>query len=351
MGKLLMKILNTTNFFSFYLFFTLFIFSSQQSFASSKIKDFVSIKGVRENPLIGYGLVIGLNGTGDGGGELSESSLKRMFLKLGLNPTKEFAAKNVATVIVSASLPPFARVGQKLDINVSVIGNSSSLLGGTLLMTPLKGADGQVYAIAGGQISLGGINQGKKFATNGRITSGAIIEKEIKENFNEKNSLRLSLNQNDFTTAHRIQSSINKSLGGKFAFAIDSSTVDIIIPVHYSKKVVELMAIIENIEINPDNKAKIVINERTGTIVLGGDISLNEVAISHGDLSIEVQSQKGGAQNKNAKPQKIFNIESTTSLKDLIKSLNDLGVSPEDLISILSTLKKQGAINGEIEFI
>jgi flagellar P-ring protein precursor FlgI len=312
----------------------------------SRLKDLVHIKGVRENPVIGYGLVIGLNGTGDGGGEIVDSSLKRMFQKLGLNPKREVSSKNVASVIVTAKLPAFGRIGQKIDITVSSIGNAGSLAGGTLLVTPLKGGDGNIYAVANGQVSIGGLNRGKAFPTTGTISSGATIEREINFAFNEKKSIRLSLNNPDFTTSARIEKTVNKELGGKYAMSKDATTIDLIVPVHYQRKVVQLMAIVENFKVYSDQKAKIVINERTGTIVAGGEVVINPVAISHGDLTIEVQ----GGEGKGAKD-KLYFVDKKTTLNELVKSLNAFGASPEDLISIFQALRKNGALIGEIEFI
>ncbi len=311
----------------------------------SRLKDLVHVKGVRENPVIGYGLVIGLNGTGDGGGEIVDSSLKRMFQKLGLNPQKEVASKNVASVIVTAKLPAFGRIGQAIDVTVSSIGNSSSLAGGTLLVTPLKGGDGNIYAVASGNISIGGLNKGKAFPTTGLISGGATIEREINFAFNEKKSIRLSLNNPDFTTAARIEKTINQELGGKYAMSKDATTIDLVVPVHYQRKVVQLMAILENFKVHSDQKAKIVINERTGTIVAGGEVVINPVAVSHGDLTLEV---KGG---DNEKPERFYMIDQKTTLNDLVKSLNAFGATPEDLISIFQALKKNGALVGEIELI
>lgn len=311
----------------------------------SRLKDLVHFKGVRENPVIGYGLVIGLNGTGDGGGEIVTSSLKRMFQKLGLNPQKEISSKNVASVIVTAKLPPFGRIGQKIDVTVSSIGESNSLAGGTLLVTPLKGGDGQVYAVASGNVSIGGLNKGKAFPTTGLVSGGATIEREINFAFNEKKSIRLSLNNPDFTTAARIEKTINQELGGKYAISKDATTVDLIVPVHYQRKVVQLMAILENFKVHSDQKAKIVINERTGTIVAGGDVVIHPVAVSHGDLSIEV---KGGGKDS---PDRFYLMDKKTTLSDLVKSLNAFGATPEDLISIFQALKKNGALIGEIELI
>ncbi len=320
------------------------LLTASVSYASNRLKDLVDIKGVRENPLVGYGLVIGLNGTGDGGGEITNNSLKKMFQTLGLDPVQEVSSANVAAVIVTAKLPPFGRIGQKMDITISSIGDSSSLAGGTLLVTPLKGGDGNVYAVGSGALSIGGLVQGKKFATSGKILGGATIEKEIKLAFNEKSSLRMSLKTPDFTTAARIVKTINENLGGKYANASDSTTIDLIVPPHYQRKVVNLIAILENYRVNQDNRAKIVINEKTGTIVAGGEITLSEVAISHGDLVLEVGGETG-------KTGSMFMVEKKTTLKDLVKALNAIGTSPDDLISIFQALKQNGAMVADLEFI
>ncbi len=324
------------------------LFTTPVFSAPSRLKDIVTVKGVRENPIIGYGLVIGLNGTGDGGGEITNTSLRKMFEKLGLNPKSEISSKNVAAVVVTAKLPPFARVGQKVDLIVSSIGDASSLAGGTLLVTPLKAGDGNIYAVGSGPLSVGGLKKGAKFATTATLPSGATVEKEVITEFEKKNSLRLSLNNSDFTTAARIEKVINEELGGKFAVAKDSSTIDLIVPAQYERNVVQLMAIIENFKVNTDSAAKIVINERTGTIVAGGDIMVKPVAISHGDLTVEV---KGEGDSKSAKPGSVYYMEKGTTLSELVKSLNAFGVAPEDLISIFQTLKRDGALIGEIELI
>ncbi len=324
------------------------ILSTPTFAAPSRLKDIVSVKGVRENPIIGYGLVIGLAGTGDGGGEITNTSLKKMFEKLGLNPKSEVSSKNVAAVVVTAKLPAFARVGQKVDLIVSSIGDASSLAGGTLLVTPLKAGDGQIYAVGAGPLSIGGMKKGSKFATTATLPGGATVEKEIITEFEKKNSLRLALNNPDFTTAARIEKVINEELGGKFAIAKDATTIDLIVPNQYERNVVQLMAIIENFKVNTDSVAKIVINERTGTIVAGGDIMVRPVAISHGDLTVEV---KGEGDAKAAKPGSVYYMEKGTTLSELVKSLNAFGVAPDDLISIFQTLKRDGALVGEIELI
>lgn len=330
------------------LLLSLLLASGSALSAASRLKDLVTVKGVRENPIIGYGLVIGLNGTGDAGGEITNTSLKKMFEKLGLNPKSEITSKNVAAVVVTAKLPPFARVGQKIDLTVSSIGDASSLAGGTLLVTPLKGGDGNIYAVGAGPMSIGGLKKGAKFATTATIPSGATVEREVITEFDKKNSLRLSLNNPDFTTAARIEKVVNEELGGKFASAKDSTTIDLIVPVQYERNLVQLMAIVENFKVNADSSAKIVINERTGTIVAGGDVMVAPVAISHADLTIEV---KGDSGDKSGKPNTVYFMEKGTTLNELVKSLNAFGVAPEDLISIFQTLKRDGALVGEIEVI
>lgn len=315
---------------------------------ATRLKDLVSVKGVRENPIVGYGLVVGLKGTGDGGGEITNKSLTLMFQKLGLNPQNELASNNVAAVIVTAKLPAFGRVGQKIDVTVSSIGDASSLAGGTLLVTPLKGGDGSVYAVANGAVSIGGLEQGQKFATTGSIPSGAIVEREVETNFDKKKSIRLSLNNPDFTTSARVERTINEELGGKYATSRDSATVDLIIPPYYERKVVQLLSIIENFKVVSDSSSKIVINEKTGTIVAGGDITVRSVAISHGDLTIQIEGD-GGGQDENG--DNFYYMQERTSLSDLVESLNALGTTPEDLISIFQALKSNGALTGEIEML
>ncbi len=335
----------------FILLFTIILSSNIFSkSAVARLKDLVTIKGVRQNPIVGYGLVVGLNGTGDSGGEITNASLLRMFQKLGLNPKNEISSKNVAAVIVTAKLPPFARIGQRVDTTVSSIGDASSLAGGNLLVTPLKAGDGNVYAVASGSISIGGLNKGKSFATVGNIPDGAIVEKELDLKFDEKKSIRMGLKIPDFTTSARIQKTINKELGGKFAISRDSATIDLIIPVNYQRKVVELIAILENFKIAVDSIAKIVINEKTGSIVAGGDIVLRPVAIAHKNLTIEIgEGNKGG--KKKDKGDSFYHIKDSSTLNDLVQGLNAFGADPEDIITIFQLLKRNGSLMAEIEMI
>ncbi|RLA65102.1 MAG: flagellar biosynthesis protein FlgA [Epsilonproteobacteria bacterium] len=326
---------------------TIFIFSTGSFGATTKIKDLISLKGVRKNPIIGYGLIVGLNGTGDSASDITKSSLKSLYLKLGLEPQKNVTSKNVAAVVVTADLPPFARVGQKIDITVSSVGDSKSLAGGTLLITPLKGGDGIIYSIASGKVSIGGLKQGKNFATTGRVPGGGIIEKELAVKFSLKDKLELRLINPDFTTAARMEKTINQNLGGQFARAKDSATIELIVPVSYNRKVVQLMAIVENYKVNVDIPANVVINERTGTIVSGGNVTLYPVAISHGNLSIEIEGSKADGN----KSEKVIYVNKSTSLKDLAQALNAFGAGPEDLISIIQALKKNGSLIGNVELI
>ena len=287
----------------------------------SRLKDLIYVKGVRDNPIIGHGVIVGLNGTGDDGGEVLEKSIKDLLKKLGHESNSQVNTKNVASVIVTAKFPPFGRLGQKIDVTVSSIGNASSLAGGTLLVTPLKGGDNKIYAIASGHVSIGGLNKGKKFATIGTISGGAIIEREIPLDFDKKEVIRLSLKRPDFTTSARVERVINQGLGGKYATSKDANTVDLIVPEQYKRKIVSLVAIVENFTAYPDTSAKIVINERTGTVVAGGDVFLKPVSISHGDLTIEIAGEK----RSDKKIHHVHFSDEKTTLSDLVKGLNTFG--------------------------
>ncbi|MCO5142369.1 MAG: flagellar basal body P-ring protein FlgI [Oligoflexia bacterium] len=326
--------------------FLLSLLISPYSYAG-RIKDLVRIKGVRENMLIGYGLVVGLKGTGDSSADVTGKALLRMFNKMGLKVETEVKSKNVASVVVTAKLPAFARAGQKIDVSVASVGDAGSLEGGTLLVTPLRAGDQQVYAVAQGTISLGSDADGSgKFSTSGRVPSGAIVEKELPGEFSNKKALRLSLEDPDFTTVARVARVINSELGGKYANAVDQSTIDLIVPFSYDGNAVELMAVLENLTVATDSKAKVVINEKTGTVVAGGRVRVKNVALSHGDLSIQVGGEKA---NKKDGGQKVLEIQATTSVSDLAKILNELGVSPKDLTAIFQAIKSAGALEGELE--
>jgi flagellar P-ring protein precursor FlgI len=315
---------------------------------AARLKDVATVKGVRENILIGYGIVVGLKGTGDSSADVTGQSLNRLFGKLGLDVQQGQAikSKNAAAVIVTAKLPPFARVGNRIDVSVSSIGDASSLEGGMLLVTPLRAGDQNVYAVAQGAVSLGAIADGttKNFPTVGRVVDGATIEKDLDTNFAAKKNFRLSLHNPDFTTAARIAGVINGELGGKFASARDSGTIDVVVPFNYDGNTVELLATLENVQVNVDSKARVVLNERTGTVVMGDRIAITPVAIAHGDLSIEVKDAPKGA-----RPQRLSELRSGANVGDLVKALNALGVQPKDLTAIFQTLKETGALQAELE--
>ncbi|MFZ3228754.1 MAG: flagellar basal body P-ring protein FlgI [Pseudobdellovibrio sp.] len=329
--------------------FTTFIFVLiSNSAGAARLKDIASIRGVRENQLIGYGLVVGLKGTGDSQSEFTSKSFARLIEKLGIKLERaDLQSKNVAAVIVTAKLPPFAKAGNPLDITVSSIGDSASLVGGTLLQAPMRAANDEIFAVAQGSISITG--DGKDVhTTSGRIPNGAIIERDIQADFSSKKMYRMTLHNPDFTTAARTILTINKELGGLYASAKDAGTIDIITPSAYENKGVELMATIEAIEINPDQRARVLINEKTGTIVIGEKVKISKVGISHGNLTLRVADDKE-KKSKNSVDEKVTVLDTGASVGDLVQALNKLGVSPKDLISILQSVKAAGALHGELE--
>jgi flagellar P-ring protein FlgI len=343
---------------------------------AARLKDIASVKGVRENILIGYGLVVGLKGTGDSSSEVTAGSLARLFGKLGLDVQQNAGvrSKNAAAVIVTSKLPAFAKAGIPIDVTVSSIGDASSLEGGVLLVTPLRGGDQNVYAVAQGSVTLGALVDGnsKQFPTVGRVISGATIEKDIDTNFAAKKSFRLSLANPDFTTSTRIVALINQELGGKYASARDSATLDVVVPFNYEGNTVELLSRLENIKVNIDNKSKVVLNEKTGTIVMGDKVGISAVAIAHGDLSIEVKETPAApaAQPEgenidplarvpaNAAPaegashrERVVQLKKGANVTDLVRVLNSLGVTPKDMSAIFQTLKQTGALQAELEIL
>lgn len=325
--------------------FTLIFLTLSTVAEAARLKDIASIRGVRENQLIGYGIVVGLKGTGDGKSEFTSKSMLRMLDKLGMKlDSTEFQSKNAAAVIVTATLPPFGKAGNPVDITVSAIGESQSLQGGTLLQTPLRAANEQIYAVAQGSIILGG--DGKDIHTTaGRIPNGAIIERDVTGDFATRKMFRMTLHNPDFTTAARTILTINKELGGIYASAKDAGTIDIVTPAAYENRGVELLATIEAIEINPDTIAKVIVNERTGTIVIGDKVKISKVAISHGNLAVKVGDGKKSVEEK------VAVLDAGVSVGDLVQALNKLGVSPKDLITILQSIKAAGALHGELEIL
>lgn len=314
---------------------------------AARLKDVASIRGVRENQLIGYGLVVGLKGTGDTQAEFTSKSFARLIEKLGVQlDKKDIVSKNVAAVIITASLPPFAKAGNPLDITVSAVGDSSSLVGGTLLQAPLRAGNDEIFAVAQGAISV--LGDGKDVHTTvGRIPNGAMIERDIQADFANRKMYRMTLHNPDFTTAARTILTINKELGGQYASAKDAGTIDIITPSSYENRGVELMATIEAIEINPDQKARVIINEKTGTIVIGEKVKISKVGLSHGNITLKVVDEK----TKKLTPtdDKVALLDTGANVGDLVQALNKLGVTPKDLISILQSIKAAGALHGELE--
>jgi flagellar P-ring protein precursor FlgI len=320
---------------------------------ASRLKDIANIRGVRENQLIGYGLIVGLQGTGDSKSEFTSKSFARMLDKLGMKlDNMDIESKNVAAVIVTATLPAFGKSGNTLDVSVNSIGSASSLAGGTLIMTPLRAANEEVFAVAQGAIFIGGDKNTP--LTVGRIPNGAMIEKDIVSDFNSRKLFRLTLHNPDFTTAARSVVSINKELGGLYASAKDAATIDVIVPPSYEGRGVDFLANIESIDVNPDMQARVVINEKTGTVVIGDKVKISKVAISHGAISIKVAVQSSGNDNKkNAAmvDEKIAILGGAVSVGELVQALNKLGISPKDLITILQSIKAAGALHGELQIL
>ncbi|WP_207476481.1 flagellar basal body P-ring protein FlgI [Arenibaculum pallidiluteum] len=346
--------------------------------AASRIKDIVDIEGVRDNMLIGYGLVVGLNGTGDtlNNSPFTQQSLVGMLERLGVNTRgQNMRTKNVAAVMVTATLPAFAAQGTRVDVSVSALGDAKSLLGGQLLVTPLLGADGEVYAVAQGSLAVAGFEargQGASITrgvpTSGRIASGAIIEREVEFALAELPVLRLSLRNPDFTTAQRIATAVNAVLGAGAAQATDPSAVLVTIPERRRGDIVGLMTDIEQLRVNPDQVARVVIDEASGVIVMGENVRINTVAIAQGNLTIRVtetpQVSQPGAFSQGGQtavvPRTDIQVDEQSnnrlavmsagvSLQELVESLNALGVGPRDMITILQSIKAAGALQAEIE--
>lgn len=356
--------------------FALLLVSADAQAASSRIKDLVDVEGVRENQLVGYGLVVGLNGTGDKlkDGSFTKQSLQSMLNRLGVKPTdKGTASKNVAAVMVTAALPPFARHGGRLDVNVSALGDAQSLLGGTLLVTPLLGADGEVYAVAQGQVGIAGFAAKgqaesivKGVPTSGRIPSGAIIEREVGYEMAVMTSLTLTLRSPDFTTARRIAQAINAYLGEPAARPSDNSTVAVAVPAVYEGSVVNLVTDIEQLRIEPDQQARVLIDEASGIIVMGENVRVSTVAIAQGNLTIRITEEPQVSQPQpfgngatvvvprtdiavdEQDDRKLGVVPGGVTLQELVNGLNALGVGPRDLISILQAIKAAGALQAEM---
>lgn len=341
-----------------------------------RVKDLVQIQGVRENRLAGYGLVVGLNGTGDNSGsQFTIRSLVNTLRNMGITvDPNALKVKNVAAVMVTANLPPFAKSSQKLDCTISSVGDASSLAGGTLISAPLYGPDGKVYALAQGPVSVGGFaisgetgtGVTKNFPTVGIIPGGAVVERSMELDLGQQ--MILVMNNPDFTTVHRMVQSINSRVGSKIAIAKDLSTVQVDVPEGYRNRVVDFIAMVESVDVKPDNRARVIVNERTGTVVMGNDVKISAVAIAHGNLNVKIMEQplvsqpmplsqgvttmtpntgvsveEGGRQ--------LVMLPSGTTIGDLVSALNAIGVSPRDLVVILECIKRTGALYADLEVI
>ncbi|WP_293373859.1 flagellar basal body P-ring protein FlgI [Nevskia sp.] len=347
---------------------------------AERVKDLANVAGVRSNPLVGYGLVVGLDGTGDQTSQapFTVQSLRAMLAQLGVTipPNVNPQLKNVAAVAINAELPPFAKPGQNIDVTVSSIGNSGSIRGGTLLMAPLKGADGQIYAIAQGNVVVGGLGvsakDGSRVSINvpsaGRIPGGAIVERSVPATFGASPELRLDLRTADFTTATRLAAGINTALGGEMARAVDPVTVSVIAPADPNARVA-FMAQLENLDIAPgDAPARVIVNSRTGTVVISSMVRVLPAAVSHGSLSVTISEKPQVSQPEafsrgetvvvprsqievtaGAKPAFVF--DGGTSLDDIVRAINLVGAAPGDLVAILEALRAAGALRAELVII
>ncbi len=341
-----------------------------------RIKDVASFSGVRDNQLVGYGLVVGLSGTGDKkDSTFTMRSMVNLLENMGVAvDQKVLKPKNVASVMVTAKMPVSAKPGARLDVTVSSMGDATSLLGGVLLQTPLKGVDGKIYALAQGAMAIGGFSvtgeaarATKNVTTVGLVPGGAIVERAVPFKFNSQETLTLAMHGADFSTTNQVVDRVNGALGGNFARALDISTVELKIPSDFRNNMVPLMASLENIEITPDSAARVVVDEKTGTVVLGREVRISRVAVSHGNLQVTVSegadvSQPGpfSAGTTVATPRtdiaareerRNLNVVEGATLQELVDGLNSLGATPRDLISILRTLKSAGALHATLEVI
>lgn len=358
------------------LVFALGMFAYTPIAQSVRIKDIANFSGMRSNQLVGYGLVVGLSGTGDKkDSTFTMRSMVNMLEKMGVQvDMSKMKPKNVAAVMVTASMPLSAKPGSAMDVTVSSLGDASSLLGGVLIQTPLKGIDDKVYALAQGPLTVGGFSASggmataqKNITTVGQIPSGATVERSVPYEFNTLDTLTLTMNAPDFSTTNQIVEGLNNALGGNFAKAADVGTIKLDVPEDFKGNIVPLMASIENMEVTPDMAAKVVVDEKTGTIILGRDVRISRVAVAHGSLSVVVQeslnvSQPGPfSQGTTAvtpqtdiatrEDERKLNIMEGATLQELVDGLNSVGATPRDLISILRAMKTAGALHAHLEVI
>jgi flagellar P-ring protein precursor FlgI len=360
----------------FLLLSTIAVFAGPGAVAQVRIKDIADVEGVRDNQLVGYGLVVGLNGTGDRlrSAPFTRQSLIGVLERLGVNTRdqeRQLDTRNVAAVMVTANLPAFARPGSRIDIAVSTLGDATNITGGTLLVTPLLGADGEVYAVAQGAVATGAIAARGAVAsvtrgvpTSGRISSGAVVEREVAFTFAQGSQIRLALRNPDLTTARRIAGAINRMAGGAVANATDPRTVSLLIA---GRDPIGFLAEIEQLRVQPDQVARVVIEEASGTIVMGANVRINTVAIAQGNLTVRITetpqvSQPNALSNGQTAVVPRTNVEvddqnerrmgilrGGVTLEELVRGLNSLGIGPRDLITILQTVKAAGALQAELE--
>lgn len=342
---------------------------------ADRIKDIAKVAGVRSNQLVGYGLVVGLDGSGDGGTAFTSQSLKSMLSRLGVvMPTDiNVSSKNVAAVSIHAELPAFSKPGQRLDITVSSIGDAKSLRGGSLLMTPLKGVDGNVYAVAQGNVIVSGFGvegeDGSRLSVNvpsiGRIPNGASIERAVETPFGDKNELTLNLRQPDFTTSNTVARAINKMLGEGTAYSIDAGSVNVTAPMDLAQRVA-FISLLENIEVTPaEAPARVIVNSRTGTVVIGQHVRVMPAAVAHGSLTVSITNRKDVSQpeagaggetvvvpatdiNVEEKTSRMFKFDPGITLDEIVKAVNQVGAAPGDLVAILEALKEAGALRAQL---
>lgn len=329
------------------------LFADPALAGESRIKDLTIVRGVRSNYLNGFGLVVGLKGTGDSNKSLATNrAVANMLTRLGMQTkANEVAAGNLAAVMVTADLPAFARIGSTIDIKVSALGDAKSLAGGTLILTPLRAGDAEVYAMAQGAVVVGQANgNGAQVLTVARVPSGAIVEREFLPKVGTKGLITLALKDPDFTTATRIAEKINSELKEFAAVAKDVASVEIMVPEDFQHDVVGFLSEIESMTVDADTKAVVVINERTGTVVMGSDVTIQPVAIAHGDLSIKIEDPKNKKAAGKAANQTVVQLQAAT-VGDLLDTMNALGVKPADLIGILQTIHAAGALKADLRFL
>ncbi|MDA7599584.1 flagellar basal body P-ring protein FlgI [Alphaproteobacteria bacterium] len=363
--------------------FTLTLMLAATPALADRLKDLTSIAGVRNNQLVGYGVVVGLAGTGDGNSALTLQSLQSMISQFGLvTAPANLTAKNAAAVMVTADMPAFMKPGQRLDITVSTVGGAKSLRGGTLLMTPLLGADGETYAVAQGNLVVGGLgvtgNDGSSVIVNvptvGRIPRGASVERIVENPFQTSANVILNLHQADFSTAMKVSEAVNSVFGDDVAVALDASSIAVRAPMDPSQKV-SFVSLLENIEIDPARPAaRVIVNSRTGTIVIGGDVRVTPAVVTHGSLTVRVNEDKEVTQTNNVtqnaqgivntpgqavetadseiiieeEPAKAFVFDTGVELSDIVDAVNGVGASPADLVAILEALREAGSLRAEI---